>query len=56
MARGKMVEWICNEQVFNRQSIWKLNNERYFELRENMYNVIGSGTVLDSMFIFAESK
>ena len=30
-----MVEWICNEQVFNSwQSIWKLNNERYFELRE----------------------
>ena len=35
MAKGKMVEWICNEQVFNSvQSIWKLNNDKYFEIRK----------------------
>lgn len=35
MAKGKMVSYICNEQVFNSvQSVWKLNNDRYFEIRK----------------------
>ena len=39
MARGKMVEWICNEQVFKSwQSIWKLNVDRYFEIRKRYEN------------------
>ena len=35
MSNGGMVDYIGDEQIFNAiQSVWKLNNDRYFELRE----------------------
>ena len=35
MAKGGMVDYIGDEQIFNAvQSVWKLNNNRYFEIRK----------------------
>lgn len=35
MEKGGMVSYICDEQIFNAvQSVWKLNNDRYFEIRK----------------------
>jgi hypothetical protein len=39
MSKGKMINHISDEIIFNvEQSIWKLNIERYFEIR-NRINV-----------------
>ena len=35
MAKGGMFEYIGDEEVFyTQQSIWKLNNDKYFEIRK----------------------
>ena len=35
MSNGGMVDYIGDEQIFNAiQSVWKLNKDRYFEIRE----------------------
>jgi len=35
MAKGGMVDYIGDEQIFNAvQSVWKLNVKKYFEIRE----------------------
>ncbi|MBA10478.1 MAG: hypothetical protein CMC73_04665 [Flavobacteriaceae bacterium] len=35
MAKGGMVDYIGDEQIFNAmQSVWKLNVDRYFEIRK----------------------
>jgi hypothetical protein len=35
MAKGDMVDYIGDETIFNtEQSIWRLNNDKYFEIRK----------------------
>jgi len=35
MAAGGMVDYIGDEQIFNAvQSVWRLNNDKYFEIRK----------------------
>mgnify|MGYP001251557042 CR=1 FL=1 len=35
MAKGGMVDYVGDEEVFyTQQSIWKLNNDKYFEIRK----------------------
>jgi len=35
MAAGEMVDYIGDEQIFNAvQSVWRLNNDKYFEIRK----------------------
>ena len=35
MAKGGMVDYISDQQIYHtKQSIWKLNNDKYFEIRK----------------------
>jgi hypothetical protein len=35
MAKGDMVDYIGDENIYNtEQSIWRLNNDKYFEIRK----------------------